>query len=347
MPPEIVPSDEEEYLSDEDSDFAPDAVPAQPDSDSEPEETSAPQKKRKRAAEEEPEAEDLGFENSGDEAIIGDGLKEKKRRKKKGKKDEEDEGGEGGFVKTRSMRAVEEVKKKPLANTAAATIDVDAVWAAMLSGKPVVEQTSQPQSQSQPSTEPQEEIRKEVRSPSTTFGEEPKSMVMIKRTYTFAGKVHTEQKLVPRNSAEARLFLESQSAPSSSKEKEKETEKAPPDLTPSTTHPNKRPLKLARRSIFEPVPENLPQRKDLHFGIRRSETGVALVEVRTGKEKKLNTVEKSAMDWASFVDKEGIKDELDAAGKSKGAYKARQEFLARVEAKKVEDERRARGLPVL
>lgn len=71
------------------------------------------------------------------------------------------------------------------------------------------------------------------------------------------------------------------------------------------------------------------------------------MEVRTGKEKKLNTVEKSAMDWAGFVDKEGIKDELDAAGKSKGAYKARQEFLARVEAKKVEDERRARGLPVL
>lgn len=60
--------------------------------------------------------------------------------------------------------------------------------------------------------------------------------------------------------------------------------------------------------------------------------------------KKLNTVEKSAMDWAGFVDKEGIKDELDAAGKSKGAYRARQEFLARVEQKKEEEARRARGL---
>lgn len=67
----------------------------------------------------------------------------------------------------------------------------------------------------------------------------------------------------------------------------------------------------------------------------------------TGKEKKINVVEKSAMDWAGFVDKEGIQDELDAAGKSKGAYKARQEFLARVEGKRVDDERRAKGLPVL
>lgn len=169
---------------------------------------------------------------------------------------------------------------------------------------------------------------------------------MIKRTYTFAGKVHTEQKLVPKNSAEARLYLASQASEDAKKaaaEKEKEAE----DSTASLFTKPKRPLKLARRSIFEPVVENMPQRKDLNFGVRRTESGVALVEIRTGKEKKLNTVEKSAMDWAGFVDKEGIKDELDAAGKSKNAYKARQEFLARVEAKKIEEDRRARGLPVL
>lgn len=83
---------------------------------------------------------------------------------------------------------------------------------------------------------------------------------------------------------------------------------------------------------------------DLHFGVRK-DTGVVLLGA--GKDaKKLNTVEKSAMDWAGFVDKEGIADELDAAGKSKGAYKSRQEFLARVEQKKEEESRRARGLPV-
>lgn len=246
-----------------------------------------------------------------------------------------------------------EVKKKPLADTTAATIDVDAVWAAMLVGKPINPTTeTQPNTEStilspkSPSIQRTLEAGKEPRSPGT-FGEGPDSMIMIKRTYTFAGKVHTEQKLVPKNSAEARLYLASQPSDDLKKaaaEKEKEAESDP--TTSLFTKP-KRPLKLARRSIFEPIIENLPQRKDLNFGVRRTESGVALVEIRTGKEKKLNTVEKSAMDWAGFVDKEGIKDELDAAGKSKGAYKARQEFLARVEAKKVAEDRRARGLPIL
>jgi len=169
------------------------------------------------------------------------------------------------------------------------------------------------------------------RSPSTTLSDGPDSMIMIKRTYKFAGEVHTEQKLVPRNSAEAKLFLASATQSTT-------------DPSPSTDPtPAKRPTKKARRSVFEPVTD-IPKRMDLHFGVRK-DSGVVLSEV--GRDaKKLNTVEKSAMDWAGFVDKEGIADELDAAGKSKGAYKSRQEFLARVEQKKEEDARRARGLPV-
>lgn len=176
--------------------------------------------------------------------------------------------------------------------------------------------------------------RLESRSPST-LSDGPDSMIMIKRTYNFAGKIHTEQKLVARNSAEAKLYLASNP----------ETSAAPPPEPESSpfTKP-KRPLKRARRSIFEPVIPDLPQRTDLFFGTRK-ESDVQLL-ARQEKVKKFNTVEKSAMDWAGFVDKEGIADELDAAGKSKGAYKARQEFLARVEQKKEEDARRARGLPV-
>lgn len=161
-------------------------------------------------------------------------------------------------------------------------------------------------------------------------------MIMIKRTYNFAGKVHTEQKLVSRNSAEAKLWLTSQGA-----EPEPEQPQAEAEASPFAKP--KRPTKRARKSVFEPVTE-IPKRTDLHFGPRK-ESEVALVDI--GKDaKKMNTVDKSAMDWARFVDKEGIADELDAAGKSKGAYKARQEFLARVESKKIEDERRARGLPI-
>jgi hypothetical protein len=108
MPPELIP-DDEDYASEEDSDFAPDAAPAKEDADSsddeaEPEEVKAPKSsKRKRAPDD--DAEDAGFENSGDEAIIEKGLKRQKKKSKKGKDEEEDEGGEGGLVKTRSMRA--------------------------------------------------------------------------------------------------------------------------------------------------------------------------------------------------------------------------------------------------
>jgi hypothetical protein len=142
---------------------------------------------------------------------------------------------------------------------------------------------------------------------------------------------------VPRNSAEAKLYLASQPDPSATTTTEPTSDPSDPFTKP------KRPPKKARRSIFEPITEGLPQRTDLHFGVRK-DSGIELIGVGTGKGKKLNTVEKSAMDWAGFVDKEGIADELDAAGKSKGAYKARQEFLARVENKREEEARKARRL---
>lgn len=247
------------------------------------------------------------------------------------------------------------VEKKPLLDTSKATIDVDAVFSAMMSGNPPPIPTPPPNSTEAPplpspsalSPTPKrntllaQESRKDPRSPST-LSDGPDSMIMIKRTYTFAGKVHTEQKLVPRNSAEAKLYLSSLPDPSNAPQGPAEEETPSPFIKP------KRPVKKARRSIFEPIPaDGWPKRHDLFLGERREESGVGLTRLVGGKEKKLNTVEKSAMDWAGFVDKEGIKDELDAAGKSKGAYKARQEFLVRIERKKVEDERRARGLPVL
>lgn len=46
-------------------------------------------------------------------------------------------------------------------------------------------------------------------------------------------------------------------------------------------------------------------------------------EVVVVKVKKLNIVEKSRMDWVGFVDKEGIKDELELVGKSKDFYVVR------------------------
>lgn len=145
-------------------------------------------------------------------------------------------------------------------------------------------------------------------------------MIRIKRTYNFAGRVHTEEKLVPRDSAEAKLYLASQG------------EDALPDSVPI-----KRLTKKAFRSSFEPAVEGMTNRSDLNLGVaaRRKAANEA-------QAKKLNTVEKSRMDWAGFVDKEGIKDELELAGKSKDSYASRQDFLARSEALREDEARKAR-----
>ncbi|TVY55788.1 SWR1-complex protein 5 [Lachnellula cervina] len=358
MPPEIIP-DDSDYASSEDSDFAPDAAPVDDaggadSSDNEQdavEEATKKPAKRKRGQANEEEAEDAGFENSGDEAIIERGLK-RRRKKGKGKKSDEveveadDEGGEGGLVKTRSMRAAEKVEKKTvLVDTSKATVDVDALWKDMISGKASTTHIPAPTEPTtsdtkEPNIQEVAEKQDAGKEPTTTLNDEPDTMIMIKRTYTFAGKSHTEEKLVPHSSAEAKLFLSSNPKPSSATTEPTSTTQPSPFTKP------KRPTKKSRRSVFEPIID-LPPRTDLHFGAQ-AQAGVqgvlGIAGVKDGG-KKLNTVEKSAMDWAGFVDKEGIADELDAAGKAKGAFKARQEFLGRVERKK-EEERRARGLPV-
>lgn len=160
-------------------------------------------------------------------------------------------------------------------------------------------------------------------------GSEPGEMIKIKRTYNFAGKVHTEEKLVPRESAEARLYLASQAG-----QGEGAGEADQPD------QPDRRMPRKAFRSMFEPVvgvgDQGHHQRADLNLGI------ATRLQARQEKAKKVNVVEKSRMDWAGFVDKEGIKDELALAGKAKGSFADRQVFLARSEARREEEARRAR-----
>jgi hypothetical protein len=154
------------------------------------------------------------------------------------------------------------------------------------------------------------------------------NLIRIKRTYNFAGKVHTEEKLVARDSAEAKLYL-AQNGPDS----------ASPDESSSAAQ--KRMPRKAFRSIFEPVAaDGLSQRSDLNLCV--SERLRARELAKEAEAKKLNTVEKSRMDWAGFVDREGIKDELELAGKSKHSFAARQDFLARSEAVREEEAKKAR-----
>lgn len=154
--------------------------------------------------------------------------------------------------------------------------------------------------------------------------------IRIRRTYNFAGKVHTEEKLVPRDSAEARLYLAETGA-----------DGAPPDNDEPSSQPPKRLPRKAFRSAFEPIiADSTSQRSDLNLGL--SERLRARELAQGADAKKLNTVEKSRMDWAGFVDREGIKDELELAGKSKHSFAARQEFLARSEALREEEAKKLR-----
>ncbi|KAK0711039.1 bucentaur or craniofacial development-domain-containing protein [Lasiosphaeris hirsuta] len=331
----LDPDIEDDYASEEDSDFAPEDAPDNelPLSDEDEVDGDKPLTPGKRKSSTvDNEAEDAGFENSGDEAIIEKG---KKKRKKSKLKDaaEDDEGGEGGLIKTRSMRAVEKVERKLAAVSGPVTIDVDALWSQMVS-EPIVRGTSATQEESREPTSSQPNgdnsgtaLAKQPQATATETTEEPE-FIRIKRTYNFAGKVHTEEKLVARGSAEAKLYLASLG------------EDGEAAVAAEDESQLKRMPKKAFRSAFEPIPDQSALRTDLNLGMSVRLRARELANEAIAK--KLNTVEKSRMDWAGYVDKAGIKDELELAGKSKDSFTARQDFLARSEAKREDDARRVR-----
>ena len=141
--------------------------------------------------------------------------------------------------------------------------------------------------------------------PNTNTYSEP--MIAIRRAYVFAGQTTTEEKLVPASSAEARLYLQSQETSQEAQQQSSTTPGGKPAL--------RRPKK--RVSLFDPNPNGVP--------------GAAVANT---KGPKLNTIEKSKLDWAGYVDKEGMKEELDKAEKGKEGYLGKMDFLGRVEAKR-------------
>ncbi|KAM0198774.1 hypothetical protein ACHAPA_001003 [Fusarium lateritium] len=319
MPPDPLLEEDEQYASSEDSDFSPDNAPQQTSdhSDLEDEGDKVPNKRSHPVDDE--DAADAGYDNSGDEAIIKRGEKRRKKTHAKGVP-EDDEGGEGGLVKTRRQRAAEKEERKYVTNNVPVTVDVDALWAQMISQTPApgsqIDRPDRTDAETNPENRKDEPISRAVDSAGS---DDPSAMIRIKRTYNFAGRVHTEEKLVPRDSAEAKLYLASQS------------QDVPAE------GPEKRVTRKAFRSAFEPQMELLPHRSDLNLGM-----AARIKAAKEAQAKKLNVVEKSRMDWAGYVDKEGIKDELELAGKSKDSYMAREDFLAKSEALREEDSRRAR-----
>ncbi|EWG44075.1 SWR1-complex protein 5 [Fusarium verticillioides 7600] len=315
MPPDSLLDDDGSYVSSEDSDFALDDSPDQTSDHSDAEDSGDKTANKRSHPQDEADA---GYDNSGDEAIIKRGEKRRKKTQAKGIRNPDE--GEGGLIKTRRQRAAEKEERQYATNNEPVTIDVDALWAQMISKPRTPGNKDERPNDAETSTnfidKPDDSAEKNSHS---TVSDQSSTMIRIKRTYNFAGRIHIEEKLVPRDSAEAKLYLASQG------------QEAPKN------NPEKNVTRKAFRSAFEPQVDLLPHRVDLNLGMA--------ARIKAGKEaqaKKLNVVEKSRMDWAGYVDKEGIKDELELAGKSKDSYMAREDFLAKSEALREEDSRRAR-----
>ncbi|CAD0082026.1 unnamed protein product [Aureobasidium vineae] len=260
--------------------------------------------------------------DSGDEATI---TELRKAKKPKGD-DDEDSGGEGGLIKTRAQRRAEKQERQEYqkANADNVTVDVDALWASMTAkpiGRPSRDQPKPEDVANNQDGAPEKADNKDARA-----DEEDNGMITIKRSYDFAGQKVTEEKRVHKDSAEAKLFL-------ANNDPAKQTKPRSP--SPKNDQPTlRRPLR--RASKFEPNPTG-EVRADVIAQQKRLEE-----EAKNGKAVKLNTVQKSAIDWAAHVDQEGLKDELDEYGRSKQGYIGKMDFLRGVHGKKEAEERKAR-----
>ena len=349
-PQDINANMENDYNEDSDSDF--DAAEAKDDvisSSSEEENVgdiinTARPKKRRKTTKIAQNYEDLGELDSGDEATIREREKIKRKQKRKGQSEEDDsEGDEQGWrPRTRAMRERDkgEKKKNKLASVKGSTIDVDRLWEEMnkpggldLPPPSIVQPSSGEDGQGSRNTG-------SIAAPENVTGacsvnqardanggqqgnkedaDLKDDMITIKRTYQFAGELHTEEKVVPKSSAEAQLWLSQQSA-----------KDQPVKLLNSKLL--RRPLRKISR--FDPNLNNLDSIKK-SWEKRLDGDGAA-------RGPKLNTVEKSKMDWAAHVDQEGLKDELDEHAKAKEGYLGRMDFLGQVEQRKEEEARAAR-----
>lgn len=318
---------DEEYDEEADSDFdvvSGDDVEVSSSEDEVDQNEPQAARPNKRRKIERSHAESISQElDSGDEATIAE---QKKAQRKKRRKGENIDGGsedesDGWRARTRAMREKEkeERKRNKLATSKGSTIDVDKIWEEMNRPEPLPDPShvDQQQSKSQILNQniiPAEQSQDKENVPANGAEE----MITIKRTYRFAGEVHTEEKVVPKSSAEARLWLSQQAAN--------------PQAIASDGKVIQRPLRKISR--FDPNNKNLEAFKASWTTSTRGGTGVA--------GPKLNVVEKSKMDWAVHVDTEGLKEELDEHAKAKEGYLNRMDFLNEVEQRKEAEARAAR-----
>ncbi|KAL5342437.1 bucentaur or craniofacial development-domain-containing protein [Aspergillus crustosus] len=238
-----------------------------------------------------------------------------------------------------SDHSLRQEERRPLAKIDGSTIDIDALWAQMNAPDSNTDSTQvpEPAKPAEAESATDTELRAQEHTTQLNTSQEkpnqtqyPGEMVKIKRTYKFAGDVITEEKLVPRDSAEAKLFL-------SGGQDGKVVAATEDNIADGNSHSIikfHRPLRKISR--FDPNPTGL---------IKKSWEKQPLTEAgqeANARGPKINTVEKSRMDWAAYVDQAGISDELRVHSKAKEGFLGRMDFLDRVDAKREEERRNAR-----
>ena len=316
------------------------------------------------------------FHNSGDETVV-------RRRWHKGHGYSDDEGGPGGLIKTRAQRAKECVlsrpsqygsksvafaeadnfchriqEKKALPDASNVTVDVDALWATMRGSRSTTanhlskpeqsnpaqglraDSLANPESSTARAALAKGEAKNDQRDTRITTTDRDE-MITIKRTYEFAGESVSEEKEVAKSSAEARLYLESIRREQEQQERQRQSAYQASNTrcnngggARSGGPPLRRPKK--RISTLDPSAALL--------STSNPSTGKGGVNSKKAANKKLTTIEKSKLDWAGFVDREGITDELDEHSRAKEGYLGRMDFLSRVQANRDEEARKARKI---
>lgn len=210
-------------------------------------------------------------------------------------------------------------------------MDVDALWERMNApdseaGLPA----SQTQQDIEPTPEPDRAADTEMQDQPAAeqehsrHGQYEPQMIKIKRTYKFAGEMITEEKIVPKDSAEAKAFLSSG----------ENVEFADVDAVAAANAASNLRRPLRRISRFDPNPNGTIK--------KNWEKQPVAVGTEAASGPKINTVEKSRLDWAQYVDQAGIKDELRTHSRAKEGYIGRMDFLGRMEARREEEARQAR-----
>ncbi|CAK7905682.1 SWR1-complex protein 5 [[Candida] anglica] len=142
-------------------------------------------------------------------------------------------------------------------------------------------------------------------------------MITIQTSYSFAGKVVTETKSVEAGSAEAKAYQNSTGNISSS-------------AADGSTN-------TIQRSFVPVVRMVDGNHVELRIKLKRPSLIDKFLSSQGNKSSKLSTLEKSRLDWASFVDKRKLQDDLKKHNKA--GYLDKQDFLNRVESKKDEQYR--------